>query len=492
MNYRIFKLLRRNISLSEKRHPMFEQNRVAKIFLYIGLAFICLYLLVLGTTLGWVARQGDEAIIFPIMMIFLLPLDFLMRFGIQQTPAMLLKPYVLLPIRRKDVIDSFLISSLISSGNFIWLSFFLPYVFISGCGAAGFAKALLILLILMTLILINSQWYLFVRTLINRHMAWWGVPVTVYGAFFMPLILDFEKGMDNMFEIFDKHAISWLAIAIYAIALAILFVINRKLQMRFASEEIAKHEETKMKRIWKFSFLERFGDVGEYLKLESKSTIRNKAIKQRFIQGIVLISILSCILAYTDIYSGKFAVNIWCLYCFVFFGAVNLVKIMGPEGNYIDLLMVHKENILTLLKAKYYFYCTILFIPTLILLPTVINGKFSILMILAYLFITSGLEYFILFQLAVYNKQSLPLNTKITGKGNFENSLQLVIELIVFFIPVALALILTAIFGDVIGYTILIIIGAMFTFTHELWMRNIYKRMMRRRYKNLDGFHETR
>ena len=229
MNYRIFKLLRRNISLSEKRHPMFEQNRVSKIFLYIGLAFICLYLLVLGTTLGWVARQGDEAIIFPIMMIFLLPLDFLMRFGIQQTPAMLLKPYVLLPIRRKDVIDSFLISSLISSGNFIWLSFFLPYVFISGCGAAGFAKALLILLILMTLILINSQWYLFVRTLINRHMAWWGVPVTVYGAFFMPLILDFEKGMDNMFEIFDKHAISWLAIAIYAIALAILFVINRKL-----------------------------------------------------------------------------------------------------------------------------------------------------------------------------------------------------------------------------------------------------------------------
>lgn len=492
MNYRLFKLLRKNISLSEKRHPMFEQNRVAKIFLYIGFAFMCLYLLVLGTTLGWAARQGDEAMIFPIMMIFLLPLDFLIRFGAQQTPAMLLKPYVLLPIRRKDVIDCFLISSLISSGNFIWLSFFLPYVFICGCGAAGFAKALLILLILMTLILINSQWYLFIRTLINRHMAWWCVPIVVYGTFFLPLILDFEKGMDNMFEVFDKYAISWLAIAIYAITIATLFVINRKLQMRFASEEIAKHEETKMKRVWKFSFLERFGDVGEYLKLESKSAIRNKAIKQRFIQGMVLISMLSCILAYTDIYSGKFAVNIWCLYCFVFFGAVNLVKIMGPEGNYIDLLMVHKENILTLLKAKYYFYCAILFIPTLILLPTVITGKFSILMILAYLFITSGLEYFILFQLAVYNKQSLPLNTKITGKGNFENSLQLVIELIVFFIPVALALILTTIFGDIIGYTILIITGAIFTFTHELWMRNIYKRMMRRRYTNLDGFHETR
>ncbi len=84
------------------------------------------------------------------------------------------------------------------------------------------------------------------------------------------------------------------------------------------------------------------------------------------------------------------------------------------------------------------------------------------------------------------------MNTKITGKGNFENSLQLVIELIVFFVPVALALIFTAMFGDTIGYSILIVIGLAFTLTHDLWMKNIYKRMQKRRYANLDGFHETR
>ena len=74
-------------------------------------------------------------------------------------------------------------------------------------------------------------------------------------------------------------------------------------------------------------------------------------------------------------------------------------------------------------------------------------------MLLAYLFTTSGPEYCILFQLAVYNKQSLPLNEKITAKGNFENTLQLIIELVVFFVPVVLALTFTAIFGDAIGYT---------------------------------------
>ena len=43
MNYKLYKLLRKNIKLSEKRNPLFEQNRVAKIFLYIGFAFMCLY-----------------------------------------------------------------------------------------------------------------------------------------------------------------------------------------------------------------------------------------------------------------------------------------------------------------------------------------------------------------------------------------------------------------------------------------------------------------
>lgn len=492
MNFKIFKLLRKNIKLSEKRNPMFEQNRYAKIFVYLGASMMCLYFMVLGTILGWSARLGDEAIIFPIMMLFILPLDFFLRFGTQQTPAMLLKPYVLLPVKKIDIIDCFLFSSIFTSNNLIWLSLILPFVYICGCGAAGFLTSFAILLLLLLMVLVNSQWYLLIRTLVNRHIAWWIIPCVVYGGLFSPAIIDFEKGMDLLFDICYKHALTWYTASICVLILFILIAINRFLQVRFATEELSKQEKTTIKKAWRLSFLEGFGLVGEYLKLEIKSTIRNKTIKQKFIQGIVLISILSCLLAYTDIYSGKFAINMWCLYCFVFFGAVNLVKIMGPEGNYIDMLLSHKENILSLLKAKYYFYCAILLLPTLILLPTVISGKFSILMILAYILITSGVEYFILFQLAVYNKQTIPLNDKITGKANFENSLQLVIELIVFFLPVALALIFTSIFGDTIGYIILIIIGLILTLTHPIWLRNIYKRMMKRRYANLNGFHETR
>lgn len=488
---KLFFALRRNLKLSEKRSPMFEQNQVGKVFLYLGAGFMIIYLIAIGTMLGWASRGGDFTLIFSIMPI-LLVIDFFMRFSMQQTPAMLVKPYLLMPIPKRSVIDCFLATNILSAGNLIWMALFLPYVFICVCGGLPFWSGIAMLLLLWLIITTNSQWYLLVRTLVNHKIWWWILPAVVYFAIFGYAIIDAEKWIETLFDFCEDYGFTWSSAACWLLLCVILYMINRRLQMHFVYEEVSRQEKTKLKHVSQFAFLNRFGEVGEYLKLEVKSTLRNKTVKQRFIQGIIIIIMLSLMLSFTDIYDGRFSTNIWCLYCFVFFGAVNLVKIMGPEGNYIDLLMVHKENIYTLLRAKYYFYCAVLILPLLLLIPTVVSGRYSILMLLAYLFTTSGPEYCILFQLAVYNKQSLPLNEKITAKGNFENSLQLIIELVVFFVPVALALTFTAIFGNTIGYTILIVIGLLFTLTHTIWLKHIYRRMMARRYENLDGFHTTR
>jgi hypothetical protein len=492
MNFiRLFLLLRRNIRLGERRHPMFEQNRAAKVFAFIGIGFWTIYFIGIGTMLGWSSKGGNGDMIFAFMP-FILIIDFLIRLGMQQTPAMLIKPYILLPIARDRVIDTFLVNSIFSEMNLFWLPLVLPYSFIAWCGGLPGMETIGMLLLIMLMIIVNSQWYLLVRTLVNHHIWWWALPAAVYLLIFSYPIINLEKGMDFLLDGCMDHGLTWYT-AVVTIALGTgLFLGNRRLQRKFVSEEISKVEKTKMKHVSQFTFLNKFGEVGEYLKLEVKSTMRNKAIRQRFIQGVLLIIMLSSILAFTDVYNGKFSTNIWCLYCFLFFGAVNLVKLMGPEGNYIDLLMVHQNNIYTLLKAKYYFYCMVLALPLLILLAPIFTGKFSVLMVLAYLFTTSGTNYFLLFQLAVYNKQSLPLNEKVTGKGNFENTLQLVIEAVVFIVPTFIATVLSLFLGDTIAYTILLVVGILFTVSHPIWLRNIYQRMMTRKYQNMEGFHATR
>ena len=298
--------------------------------------------------------------------------------------------------------------------------------------------------------------------------------------------------LDFVLEGLGEYAFSWWSLLLFGVLFVVFFAINRHLQMHLIYDEISKKEKTKLKHVSEFKALNRFGQIGEYLKLEIKSTMRNKAIRGRFIQGVCFITFFSLMIAFTEVYGSSIERNFWCFYAFIFFGSVNLTKIMCPEGNYIDLLMVHEENILTLLRAKYYYYCAILLLPFLITMVPVFMGKFSILMVLAYLFTVTGPVYFLLFHMAIFNKQTLPLNEKITGKNQMENKWQGIVSLVSMFVPIIIVLLLRAIFDETIAYWVLLIIGLAFTMTEQYWLRMIYRRMMLRRYQNLEGFHSSR
>jgi hypothetical protein len=60
------------------------------------------------------------------------------------------------------------------------------------------------------------------------------------------------------------------------------------------------------------------------------------------------------------------------------------------------------------------------------------------------------------------------------------------------FLPVVIVAVLMLLFNATTAYIILALIGLLFTITSPLWLRNIYQRMMRRKYVNLEGFHATR
>lgn len=495
--FKLFWLLRKNTKLSEKRNPMFEANQYGKLFGYIAIAFLGIEFLALGTFLGWIAAKESFPEVLVFAMPFLLILDFGMRFATQQTPMMLVKPYLLTPISKYAAIDCFLTRQVLDTGNLFWMVLFLPYTFIVWCGGMTTWAAIGMLLLLHLMVVVNSQWYLLVRTLVNQSLWWWIVPAVFYGVQLLPFFVLSDATADKVADfisenILEPFAFSWWSFLFFIVLFIVLFAINRQLQMRLVYDEIGKNEKTTLKHVTEFKALERFGQIGEYLKLEIKSTMRNKSIRSRFIQGVCFITFFSLMIAFTSVYNTSFERNFWCLYAFIFFGSVNLTKVMCPEGNYIDLLMVHEENILTLLRAKYYYYCAILLLPFILTLIPVFMGKFSLLMVLAYMFTATGPIYFMLFQMAVYNKQSLPLNDKITGKNQMENKWQMIVSMVAMFLPVIVVSLLQLIFSDTVAYWILIIIGVAFTLTEAYWIRNIYRRMMVRRYQNLEGFHATR
>jgi hypothetical protein len=125
--------------------------------------------------------------------------------------------------------------------------------------------------------------------------------------------------------------------------------------------------------------------------------------------------------------------------------------------------------------------------------PTILAGKWSIFMLISYAVFTAGFQYFILMQMAVYNKQSVPLNTKLTAKNGMENNyFQIVAELVTFFIPVIFVSVLQLFFSENVSYLIMFVVGGFFVITHKMWLRNIYQRMMKKKYVLLEGFRSSR
>lgn len=494
----LFRLLRRHIRLAEKRSVAYEQNKTAKFLIYLMGAFVIIYMIFIAILLALTANSLDTATPYEFffgLLPFFLVADFLFRFIGQQTPAQLIKPYVLLPIPKYTCIELFIASSIVTPNNFIWLSVTVPYVIMTLLFNEGFFAALGLTLAFQLLITVNSQWYMLVRTLINKSMKWWLLPVAVYALVFMPLYLyDF----DTFFDLFAQtgpgfafwHPLNYICVLAVLAAFA---EVNKRIQFRFTYLENAGAENVKMKKVSEFHAFDKYGEVGEYLKLEVKSLMRNKNIRKSFIFATAGIILLSLVISFSDLYEDRYSRAFWIVYTFVLYGAITLIKIMSAEGNYIDCLVIHKENIMQLLRAKYYFYASVLLLPFLLMLPTVFTGKYTLLMLVSMMCFTAGPIYCLLMQMAVYNRQTMPLNTKFISKGNIENNyFQVIAELAALFLPVIFIFVFQSAFSENMAYIILMSIGIVFILCHKIWIANIYKRFMKRRYKNMESFRATR
>lgn len=280
--------------------------------------------------------------------------------------------------------------------------------------------------------------------------------------------------------------------AYLGVFLAILFLafVNRVLQLKLLYGEISKVEDTKMKHISEYKFLEHYGEVGEYLRLELKLCFRNKTVRTQFRMGAIAMLMLSLMLAFTDMYNES--TSFICVYNFAILGIMTLGQVMSPEGNYLDGLMSRKESIYNLLRAKYYLNCLILSVPFLILAIPVAKGKISLLMTVSYMLFTAGFIFAILLQMAVYNKKTMPLNANVM-RGNKGSSLfQTLLIGTALGLPLIIISVLGACFGQENTYFILMAVGAAMIATHTFWIKNIYNRFMKRRYDNMEGFRESR
>ncbi|MBR1940941.1 MAG: hypothetical protein IJ845_06370 [Bacteroidaceae bacterium] len=488
--YELYKLGK----LAEKRNPMYESSKYAKLMIYIGAAFWAGYLAFFGILFAF-AFQGEAVEPYHMLnqgLIFVLALDYVMRFTFQKPPTQEMQPFLLLPIKRVRLIDALLIRSGMSAFNWIWHFMFVPFALLTVLRFYGLWGVLLYCIGLWLLILINNYWYLFTRTLMGEKIWWVLLPLVVYGllaaALFIPEespIFDFSMNVGEGF--ITGNILTFLGVLA---VLALIMLANRVLLSHLTYKENAKVEDAKVKHVTDFGFFNRFGEIGEYMRLELKLFTRNKTPKQQLYTAMAIVAMFVLLVSFTDVYGESMSAFIF-FYNFAIFGVMFLANVMSYEGNYIDGLLTRKESLYSLLLAKFYLYTVMMLIPMILMIPAMVMGKSSFLHCLSWVIFVSGFVYFLFFQVVVYNKNTLPLNKKLTARLN-TNGMQQVISLAVFAIPLMLRFGLEAFFERWIVDLVFIGIGLAFVVTHRLWIRNVYQRFMAKKYAQLEGFRSTR
>ncbi len=496
-NYALYKLIRNTEKLKEKRNPMFEKNKMMKflgIFMFLYYAAILLLLGVLmPSALGDIYNGVASFHVLDGFFIYFLVVDFWCRFILQETPARAAKPYSLLPIRRSFLMKTYLLKAGLSWGNTFWGFFLIPFGLLGICILMGWGAFIGWLLGWWLLFVANGYAYLFCRALCLKHFAWFLLPLAAHVGVICLMLLPEKNVLDMpctefLYAFAQWEIWPWLVMAAVT---GILFWANFALQSRMVYNEIAKKEDVELKHTTQLNFLNRYGALGEYLKLEMKSRLRNKSIRSSTLVALGLILFFCSMQYFTDVYDGTFMKSFLMLYNYVCLGMMTLISIMCHEGNYIDGLMSRRESILQLLKAKYYFNLVLLLFPLLLVTPLIFIGKISLWMNLGYLFFTAGVLYPIMFQMAVYNKESLPLNDKMT-RAKQGGMMQQILSLVLLFFPIGVEKISVLCFGEVWGYIVLIVMGLIGILTEKWWMQNIYVRFMQRRYINMEGFRASR
>ena len=494
----LYKIIKQNQKLAEKRNPAFDTNRFAKFLIYFMIVYWAAIFLFLGVSLPFMFEglvpNMEPYHIMNQGILYVMAGDFLMRFMAQPSVSQEIKPYLLMPVKRKKLISLLLLKSGLDGYNFIWFFVYVPFAFLTVIRFYGFGGMFLYLLGIWLIFVFNNYWYLLCKLLLGEKTLWLLLPTLVFGAlgaaeFLLDGLPISRFTMDLGEGFIEGNPLSFLFVLA---CIGVMFLINLKLQQRMIYNELSKKEDTKIKRVSEYKFLDKYGEVGEYLRLELKLIARNKTVKTQFRMGIIVMLGFSFALAFTDVYDGSYMTSFICLYNYAILPIMTLGQVMSFEGNYIDGLMSRKESIFNLLRAKYYLTTIIILVPFLIMFFPIAKEKITLLTAIAYLIFVVGFVFFMLLQLAVYNTRTLPLNANLMKSNKSSNWIQGLITGAAFMLPLLIDKLLSALLQEEVAHIILILIGLGFIATHNLWIKNIYKRFMKRRYKNMEEFRASR
>ena len=483
--------------LSHRRKSIWRSKSTGKsIALRIVMGLLIAYFLVnflvlayfLDKVLAKVYPNQDVVESFNGLVLYYFLVDLFMRFQLQELPTVMIKPYLHLKVKKRQIVNYLSLSSLATFFNLWSLVFVLPFilkVILPRYGSAAFWG---MLIAVVGLTLFNNYFIQWVKRKVSVNTSW------MVGMLAVILLL---WGLESYFRLFS---VSDWSVAIFAkiiaqpayagicvLLAAIIYFVNRQyLKNNLYLEELQK-SGSESKSVTEIPFLDRFGRTGDLAANELKLILRNK--RPRAVLMLSVMFMFYGLIFYTqEIYQGYG----WIIFCGLFMTGIFIINygqlMFGWQSAHFDGLLVHKISIKDFFASKFLlftFFSTVCFILTI---PYVYFG-WHVLVVHFIMFVWNlGVNAVLVLYFANRNYKRIDLtkggafNWEGIGASQWILSIPLMIGPFIIYWPFAYM-------GyPKVGLALLGITGITFIVTREFWIRKLVSNFEGKRYTIAEGF----
>ncbi len=472
--------------LSIKRSTLFDAKLIKKILSLIGFGYLFVNFVFIGLFLDkiLVSIEPDSSPMdtFSRIFLFILVVDIILKFFYKSNKHIDILPYLTLPVKQRIIFSLMFFKELLSKWNFIWVVILTPFFFKTFYPTNGLSSTLLLILILYFLSITISFVIRFVNNaMVQKSFFYFFLPIIIFvSLLYLSFYILFAPDLlINLNLLFTNYEILVLFGMIFLFAcLYVLF-------LKSCKHEIYSQHNGRNRFVFSFNIggFNNLGINGEILKLCIKEVSRSQLKRNLLASLILMIYSLFVYKMGNAPFIGRVS---FAIIPSIMIGTAFGESSFSSESTFFDKLMVSPQNTAYLILINKYVICVLFSTFTTILSIMLSINVIPILFWLSILFFECGILLFFIFQNAVYNKQRFDILGPLRkiSDSNIHSFLFMVFFMVFF----GIVLLIAGLISEKIACYFMLIVGMAFTLTSPLWLKNIYKRFLIRKYQNMNGF----
>jgi hypothetical protein len=431
------------------RSVAFGRELTKGIFMALLALMLIAYALIVGFALdGLVTKvfeQPDSLLFVNRLLLYYFVFEFVMRYFMQNVPALDVQPYLHLPIKRTLIAHFLLSKSWLHVFNSIVLLLFTPFAFTVVAGRVGTTYALGWLGSLGILSWVLHYLVIFYKKKLDDSI--WGIIAlgSAFGSLGAADYFQWFKLSDLSAIVFRASSTIWYVLVAGLILFFFLYRLNFQ---SFVSSLYGddwsnkKDSATEWGKYSDWQFLKGFGAYGEWISLEIKLILRNKRPRTfLFLSGFLL---LYGLIFYNDGGNSQKMPG-FSLFVATFITGAFMINygqlLFSWQGCHFDFTLTRPISVRHFIESKYWLLSASMLIAFVLSLPYAYFGWKIILVHLAIMLFNMGINVFIMMNIAMWGPKRIDLkngdifNYEGIGAAQYVMAFPILLAPYVFYLP---------------------------------------------------------